>query len=270
MKETNKSLLKDLQDLIYNIPGSQERDHIAILLNKAVKFEISPPLIQAISNTIDKSTYTIEHNLDFLNIPFESTWIEWDEHERHKNGYLIEEDKHYPDKIGVLLAQNPSNENGVIGIVAWKTGNNIDHSQAVLSWNMETFKDFSYQARKFFSKDKNEVFARILSIVNTSVPQGFQEEMRILYDLNESNGKQIDDFYEDAHRNASSETLFILGFLLMLQTEQTNIMRKELLGDDFIYECNLIENSPRYLFSKPKGFQRRNLMRGAKLSWHPS
>ena len=270
MKKENRSLIYDLKDMLYNIPGSPEREHIATLLNESVRFKMDANLTRAIATTIDKSTYTIEHNLDFLDVPFESTWVEWDEKDRHINGYIVEDDKNYPDKIGVLLAKNPSHQDGIIGFVAWKTGDKVDHSQAILSWNLSSFEGFSLQARKLFSKEKNEVFARIMSLINTSVPDGFIEEMKVLYDVSDGHEKNLQDFYNDAHKNASAETLFIITFLLMLQTKQTKIIKQDLGDEEFIYECRLENNSPRKFFSKPKGFVRKNSMKGATLEWHPS
>lgn len=270
MKNADNTLFSEFKKLLYNIPGSPERDQIAILLNEAVRFEINRDLTKSITKTLDEQPYTIEHNLDFLEVPFPSTWIEWSPHDRNSDGYVVEEDKEYPDIVGTLLAKNPTNENGVIAIIAWKTQRKVDHSQAVLSWNNLALSEMSDHARRSFSKTKTEVFARIMALMNTSVPSGFLTEMNALYDPDINQHKSLEDFYDEAHANASAEALFIISFLLMLQTNQTKIIKHEEEDNGYYYECLLEDKLPKKLLFTPKGFHRKNSMRGTKLEWYPS
>lgn len=265
----SQSLIKSFKSLLYTIPGSKEREQISDLLNKSVEFRLDDDLTKAISKTIRYYPSTLEHNLDFLSVPFPSTWIEWNAEARTPEGCIIEDNKIYPEKVGALLATHPDDSNGVITVVAWKDKNQkVDHSQAILSWHNASFEKMSKDARNFYGTGKDEIFARIMSLVQTSVPAGFTEEMEILHDANKDS-KSLDAYHWDAHRNSSAETMFILTFLLMLQTEQT-VLSKLQEDDEEIatYKCSLVDTLKKPLFRKPKGFYRKKGLQGTKLQWH--
>jgi CRISPR/Cas system CMR-associated protein Cmr5 small subunit len=265
-----QSLINSFKSLLYTIPGSKERDQISYLLNRSVQFHLGDELTEAISNTIKHSPHTIEHNLDFLSVPFPATWVEWNESPRYYNGHIVENDKSYPEKVGALIATHPEDDNGVIAVIAWRDSkNNVDHSQAILSWNNYAFQKMSNDARKYFGKGKDETFARIMSLVQTSVPNGFKEEMEILYDVKETD-KSLDEFHLDALKNSSGETMFLLTFLLMLQTNQTKITQSpESLDENVVYNCHLDNNQKQKIFIKPKGFFRNKKLKGTTLEWFP-
>lgn len=257
-----KTLLEDLQAMLATVPGAPERERLLSLLPDARQFMISDEMATAVSDTVSTIPHTIEHNLDFLMLPEGVCWFEWSERARRTDVDILMHDVEHPERVGVIVAYANDEDDAVIGTVAWRfPDGRVDHAPAFFSLNEAQLADLARRARYSYSRVPAESWARMMSAIYTHVPRGYVEEMEVLEDLR-SNGPDIETMTGSARREASAEALFMLGTLLMLQTDRFSL---EGQGKQ---QTLKMQTPEKWRFLPPKkGFSRKRHKKGVKLKW---
>ena len=262
--------MQEFLKLIDGVPGATERDQIKYWLTNSRPICLDDTVTEVLSKNLNEYPHTLEHNLDFIDLPFQYTWIEWSESSRSRDVENILVDRSRPSKVGVLLTPYEQSAGVTIGIVAWQFENGgVDYSHAVLSWSSDILSDHSSHARHRYSKVPKEVWMRIMSITASSIPEGFFDEISILI---ESDGipRSEEEFHQEAHENSSAELLFILSVLLFLQTEQSKVQGIYNPDGEFqFYLCDYEPNDKKHLFKTPNGFYRSVAKKDISLSFYP-
>lgn len=268
MTETGSgSLFDDFQALLATVPGAPERERILSLLPGAQRVELEDDLVSAISSTLAHEAYTIEHNLDFLIRPSEVTWFEWSEAARGTDVDVSEVDKEQPVRVGLLLTRHEEHPDITVGTVAWRLADGrTDHAPAFFSFNEEHMATLAKSARHSYSRIQTEVWARMLSLIYTHVPDGFVGEMEELADLREG-GPGISDMTDAARLEVSAEALFIIGVLLMLQTPSAELQRE---GGRLTASVSAADKPMGWQFWKKPGFSRKSRRDGVRLRYLPA
>ncbi|MBO9428443.1 hypothetical protein [Sulfitobacter sp. R18_1] len=262
--EAQKSLLEDLCAMFSSVPGAAERERLLQLLPRAVRFDLSDPLVTAVSDTLAQEASTIEHNLDFLDLPAPVCWFEWNEDARRGDTSLLHDNREHPVRTGVLLAIHEEDPSIIVGTTAWRLPDGrVDHAASFFSWNEPHLAALSRRARQFFSRDQKECWARIMSMVYTHIPSGFEEEMDVLRDIR-AEGEDMDRLKDDARRDASAEALFMMGLLLMTQTSRLQVTDEE---HQALLSIDTSEQNKFSLRRRTNGFYRRPQKKGHRLEW---
>jgi hypothetical protein len=264
LMDTQKPLLEDLCTMLASVPGAQERERLLQLLPRAVRFDLSDPLVTAVSDTLAHEASTIEHNLDFLDLPAPVCWFEWNEEARRVDTNLMHDNREHPVRTGVLLAMHEEDPSIIVGTTAWRLADGrVDHAASFFSWNEPHLAALANRARKFFSRDQKECWARIMTMVYTHVPSGFEEEMDVLRDIR-TEDEDLERLKDDARRDASAEALFMMGLLLMTQTSIFDVVDGETTAT-----LGIGEPRPQKFWQRRKlnGFYRRAVGTGHRLEW---
>jgi hypothetical protein len=266
---SGESLLKDVQALFASMPGAPEREHLLTLLPRAAVLDLSDDFVRATSDTLALQAHTIEHNLDFLSLPADVCWIEWNEAARSAEFMPADQRRNMPDRIGVLLSRAEEADDLVVGTVCWRMPDgHVDHAAAFFVYHENQMTSLSQQARRSLSQVNKECWARIMALVYTHVPPGFSAEMEVLEDLRDDT-PGLQTLEHDARRDVSAEALFAISALLLLYTPSAVLAEV----DDRII-VNLAPQVPSWKdrllkkVSKP-GFTRRKTKAGAILGWRP-
>lgn len=262
--EDTKPLIEELCTMLASVPGAPERERLLQLLPRAVRFDLSDPLVTSVSDTLAHEASTIEQNLDFLDLPSPVCWFEWNEDARRGDTSLMHDNREHPVRTGVLLAIHEEDPSIIVGTTAWRLPDGrVDHAASFFSWNEPHLASLASRARQFFSRDQKECWARIMTMVYTHVPTGFIEEMDVLRDIR-TEDEDIEKLKDDARRDASAEALFMMGVLLMTQTSR-------LRTQDGSTTVSLgIDTTPRKKLSirrQLNGFYRRPQKKGHRLEW---
>lgn len=218
-----RSLHDELMALFASVPGAQEREYLLSTLQGARRFDLTDRFVQATSEALSGAAATVERNLDFLHLPGDACWFEWNEAARHLDGQMRPVTGHEPERVGVLLIRSGEVEGMVLGTVGWRMpGGQADHAAAFFALHPSQLSDLAQRARHSLSDVNRECWARMLSLIYAHVPPGFVAEMEVLEDLRDSQDS-IEDLKGKAERDATAEALFCLASLVMLQASNTSV-----------------------------------------------
>ena len=262
--------MQDFIKVIDGVPGATERDQIKYCVTNARPLLIGDAVVTDLSKVVTQFPHTIEHNLDFLSVPFKHLWIEWNEAARVEDTQYLRENRVYPEKIGVLVISYDEERGVFIAIVAWQFENgNIDYSHAILSWSTDVLSSHSEHARHRYSKVPSEVWLRLMSVTSSSIPEGFYDEIAILIESDDLNVSES-QIHAEAQENSSAELLFLFSVLLFLQTRQSEITT--ICETDEEQEYYLLSQKqasvPKRFWRTPKGFSREKVNGEINLSFH--
>lgn len=257
--------IEEFSAALSNVPGAKERLQIQGLLEQATKYKISESVVKEVSDVINHIPYSLEHSLDHATIKNPIMWIEWEE--KHRGGDLEAlKGAKKPERIGILLSEYPEHENVVIGVVAWKWDNaNIDHASALMTWDQHHLQDLANNAREYFGRGLRESWARMLSTINTFIPEGFKEEIEFLHDAEVH--QPVAEIFEAERRNVSAEAIFVFAILAFMNTNAAKI---EPVEDEKIQQTAFVVKNSGYhkkWWHKKKGFVRHD--KAPFLSWRP-
>lgn len=256
-------LSSDVQALLTSVPGAPERERVASLITDAQVIELDDDLTSKLSGVLAKLPWTVEENLDFLDLHFEPTWIEWSEEARGTDLDLMRDGAIHPVRVGVLLTRHDEDDT-VVGSVAWRLPDGkVDIASSFISFNMKHLAEHSEQARLKYSKIAIESWARMMSLIFTHITSDLAAEMEELHDIKED-GVDLNLIADAARRESSAECLFVLVALIFLSSKQCEIC----------YHKNKIiasEKNKHYFSFFPRiGFYRKNIFSKVYLMFKPT
>jgi hypothetical protein len=194
-------------------PGSAERAHVCALLDVAPKFRLGTDCVQAVEDTLAHAPNTLERCLDRLVLPGgPAAWIEYPRHH---------------GRCGCLLASEPSGDGHVACFVAWQASATDDgsapiyHSYAILHWDLPAMAKAADAARFLPVAGARE---RIEELGVASVPPGLQAEMEIWQELDVEDRVALEAALSVTRRQALSEHAFLLGAVLLLDTDAVTLV----------------------------------------------
>ncbi len=258
----DSGLLNGLRAFLASVPGAPERERLLSLLSEAKTIQVDDVVTSSISDTLASRSWMVEQNLDFLMLPYDPVWIEWSEKARGTDIDLLQDGVQHPERVGVLLARA---DEDVIGCsVAWQLPDGrVDLAPAFVSINSADMAQHSQQARHRYSKVSTESWARIMSLIFTSIPKSFLDEMEELQDVKEGD-VDIEKMSNAARREVSAEALFVVAILVFLSCGQRKITEGD-AGDLVLSHGDKNWRSSFW----PSGFSRKNGFSGTYLRYKP-
>lgn len=189
-------------------------DHIEIAghISRADKFRLHDDARDRIAETRKRAVWSIEQNLDVIQVPRKPVWVEWNGLPTFMNGT--------EGRTGFLAVGNPTAENVVSFVTAWEDGKGARHAYAFASIDLEAAYRQAYEARRFYSRTQNESLERIMGLVMVTMPDGFSDELSILTD----GDKRVN---EAAMRDGTAEMPFVLGILESVLSPDALVARDE-------------------------------------------
>ncbi len=253
-------LADDLLEALDRTPGSPERGQIVQLLRTASKIRVTPPLAQAIRNTLKLVPRTVLEGACHLDIGEGSVWMEYPPHPDTLSG-----GGHDVDVTGVLISRVPGGGRHHVGFVAWRLkGGEIYHSYAILHWGGDTVLD----------TPSDDALDRMAASVRVSVPERLREEMEIWH-APEDGHLDVESAIRRTRQDALSQSGFAMAAALILSTPDVLLVEQQ-DGDGDEEDDRITASLPphgwlqrvrRWLRGGREGLR---VGRGGGLRWTPS
>jgi hypothetical protein len=208
-QNSNKWFYNNLLELMRTIKASNERDEVIKALIYSKKYKLSNNLTSQLSNTIIENSFSIEKSLEFIIMPSETIWLEYNHSDRNNN------DSTEIKTIGCLIMVNPKNESHISVWMAWQNkDDNIYNSYAIMHWNSDDFSNLNTP-----KKDDNKSGERLIDLVKVTIPKGFKEEFLIINELEDKDNFVKERAFEATQKSVSGEHFFLLASLLFMNSK---------------------------------------------------
>lgn len=211
-----------LHETMLALPGAPERAQVAGLLKRARRHVLSPEVVETVHRTVREVPHTIERNLDFLGYPGAPLWFEYENDSRAPAEQAITGNRtlFHPKRLGFLLEGAEADANAgerLLALVAWQfTDGSVHFSPALLYWDVDRLAELAQLARDKLGSGRDESQARMMHLVQLSIPQGFAAETEIVCD----NAVELEEAKAASMRDSAGEGLFVLAVMLLMTTEQ--------------------------------------------------
>jgi hypothetical protein len=168
---------KFLADRLYEVCAASklapEHLEIAGLLKQAERFVVDTATAAIIRDELDRRSWNIESNLDLIEWSADPVWIEWGLPAR------VVEQHQLPGKTGCLITQHPEHEGLMMIVTAWEdvAHDTVHHSYSTALIDLSITHDHARAARSRYTKDNDDSFERMISILGITQPDGFRDEL---------------------------------------------------------------------------------------------
>lgn len=261
---SNHSLADRLYDVCVSSKLAPEHLEVAGLLKQAVKFVVYLDAARTIREELDHRAWSIESNVDLIQWPREATWIEW-----WLPGRAVEQDVK-EGRTGCLIVPHPDHEGLMSVVTAWEepsTGN-VHHCYSTALMELEHLHEQAYLARTRYSKDNEDSFERMISMIGVTLPDGFRDELVLRHKGNAG-------VVERTMRLGTAEIPYLLALLVARQANGGLAVARESTEDETELALspppakNLMERVEDRLWKRPNnGLFRRVRRRKAVLKWY--
>jgi hypothetical protein len=159
-----------------------------------------------------------------------------------------------PTRVGCLVSEFPDHPGHLAAVAAWEfEEGRVEHAYAAMAFSLDHLKWLAGAARHRFGRGRDESRARQMMFANAYVPPGLLDEMCIALGIDrELDSKRVSAASEVAMRDATAETVFLFGVLLMLATPNVTLRQ----DDDGYRDVSLASEGARRRGRKDSGFRR--------------